>query len=486
MQTEQTVTITAIDQAAVSNYALRIGSKTTDKFDKLKDDTRLAVGEDKYAFIRIKDANDKEIKNYNAYTVESSDSGVLLLGKKTLTQSGNDYYVAIKPVTTGTAYIIVKKDGNYCTSLPINVVAKREAASLTIDNASFELSSKAALNDTKVVEAKAKDQYGEDFPISAVTTECVYTNAKDLAGNAIALTTVNANAASKYYSISGNKVTFKGASVEAGNYTWTINLKVNDNLTLKQTVNITVKDVTTGDTTFALEVSSTELDAMVKDDAKNGDDVKATVKVAKYVGGVKDSYVSNVTFVVQKDASNVTNAAITIGTGSANDNSTADNTAGGSELTIKALGITGGTATKLPTGAYTVKASWTDNGKVQNQQAIITVKDSQSGAVAETISNGVSEATKSTVKALAENTLKITLGDYVYAANTTVTGTNVRTLTITKVEGAKVGVSGNDLTAVSVATGDTVSINKVTFTAQNDNGISFDYTVDVGRTVTNK
>ena len=79
--------------------------------------------DNKYAFVKIKDANDKEVSDYSKYTVESSDKNILMLGDSKLVKGANDYYVQLKAVTTGTAYIIIKKDGKYCTSLPINVVA---------------------------------------------------------------------------------------------------------------------------------------------------------------------------------------------------------------------------------------------------------------------------------------------------------------------------------------------------------------------------
>ena len=481
---EQTVTITAVDQAAINNYAVRIGSKTTDKFDKLKDDTKLAVGDNgKYAFIKIKDADGTEVSNYGKYRVESSDNNILLLEKKELTPGTNkDAYVAIKAVTTGTAYIVVKKDDKYCTSLPISVVAKREAASLTIDNASFTLSNKTELADKKTVEAKAKDQYGDDFTIGSVTAECVYTNAKGGDDKTISTNTVNANEASKYYTIDKNKVTFNGKAVEKGTYTWTINLKVNDNKTLKQTVSIEVKDVNaSGSVSYALEVSSTSLDAKVKDDAKDGDKVSATVQIALCKDSVKDSYQS-VKWTVKKDNKVVTGAGIEVDGSQVN----AENVSG-TKLEIIAMKVTGTSAEKLAKGSYEVTATWTttvDGKQIDNsQKTIITVDDTQSGASVDTVNGGVSTTVESDVRALAAKTLQVTVGDDVYANDGK---EGHKTLTITKVEGTTLTKTDADITNEAVSSGKSVHISKIKFTAQTSSGISYEYTVTVDKTVTNK
>ena len=61
------VTITAVDQAAVNNFAVKISSVTTKKFDKIDANTQIAVGETvangnaKFAYFQIKDADGNEI-----------------------------------------------------------------------------------------------------------------------------------------------------------------------------------------------------------------------------------------------------------------------------------------------------------------------------------------------------------------------------------------------------------------------------------------
>ena len=474
---EQPFTITAVDQATVNNYAVRLG-KSTDKFDKLKDDNKLAVEDNKYAFIKIKDANDKEVSDYSKYTVESSDKNILLLGSSSINNA--DHKVQVKAVTTGTAYIIIKKDGKYCTSLPINVVAKREAASLTIDNAAFTLSNTTKIADNKVVTAKAKDQYGDDITIgtNALSAECVYVDAKS--GSAVKVSDVNTNNTNKYVQkTADDKITFKG-QVEPGTYTWTINLKVSDTKTLKQTVSVTVKnlDDKKKNISYALEASASEIDAVVKDDAKSGDSSDATVQIFKCLDGVKYDN-QTVNYTVKKDGKVVTGAGLSV------DGTTVSNEkTNGKKLTITAMSVSGNVATKLAAGTYEVTAEWKDTNNVDySQKTQVVVKDTQAGADAQVVNDGVSTATKTTVIDLAENTLKVVLGDTTYV-NDGKSGN--QTLTITKVEGNTISASG-DITGVKgLASGAEVNISKITFTAKTSSGVSYDYTVSVGKTVTNK
>ena len=475
---EQPFTITAVDQATVNNYAVRLG-KSTDKFDKLKDDNKLAVEDNKYAFIKIKDANDKEVSDYSKYTVESSDKNILLLGPSSINNA--DHKVQVKAVTTGTAYIIIKKDGKYCTSLPINVVAKREAASLTIDNAAFTLSNTTKIADNKVVTAKAKDQYGDDITIgtNALSAECVYVDAKS--GSAVKVSDVNTNNANKYVQkTADDKITFKG-QVEPGTYTWTINLKVSDTKTLKQTVSVTVKnlDDTKKNISYALEASDSEIDAVVKDDAKNGDSSDATVQIALCKDGVKSDY-QTVNYTVKKDGKVVTGAGLSV------DGTTVTaEKANGKLLKITAMSVSGNVATKLAAGTYEVTAEWKDTNNVDySQKTQVVVKDTQTGADAQVVNAGVSTATKTTVKDLAEDTLKVVLGDTTYVNVDKKSGDQA--LIITKIEGNTISASG-DITGVKdLAPGAEVNISKITFTAKTSSGVSYDYTVSVGRTVTNK
>ena len=198
--------------------------------------------------------------------------------------------------------------------------------------------------------------------------------------------------------------------------------------------------------------------------------------------GVKSNYQS-VDYTVKKDGKVVTGAGLSV------DGSiiTAEK-ANGKTLKITAMSVTGSTATKLAAGTYEVTAEWTTsdsngNSITNSQKTQIVVKDTQSGADAQVVNDGVSAATQATVKNLAENTLKVVLGDTTYVNVNK--GQDDKTLTIKKVEGNTISASG-DITNTSIASGAEVNISKITFTAKTSSGVSYDYTVSVGRTVTNK
>ncbi len=79
----------------------------------------------------------KEVSDsvYNKYTVESSDKSVLMLDSNTITVDSNKTRsVVLKGAKVGTAYLLFKdRDNKIVGSVAIDVVAKREVASITLD-----------------------------------------------------------------------------------------------------------------------------------------------------------------------------------------------------------------------------------------------------------------------------------------------------------------------------------------------------------------
>lgn len=164
----QKVTITAVDQSAVSEFAVKI-DKAGKSFDKAKDSNKIAVEDTTRttAYFKIKDADGKEVSDsvYNKYTVESSDKSVLMLDSNTITVDSNKTRsVVLKGVKVGTAYLLFKdRDNKIVGSVAIDVVAKREVASITLDKNYLTISNTA--NTTRTVKATLKDQYGDDWTL---------------------------------------------------------------------------------------------------------------------------------------------------------------------------------------------------------------------------------------------------------------------------------------------------------------------------------
>ncbi len=158
------VTITAVDQAAVNNFAVKVAAGTVNKkFDKIDANTQLAVGEkNMYAYFQIKDADNNEVSDYYNYSVESSDKNVLMLGNSALEDASNsNHRVLVTPVKAGTAYILIKKDNKIVNSVAITVVAERAVATMDVDKTSATLSN--AMDKTATVTASFKDQYSKRF-----------------------------------------------------------------------------------------------------------------------------------------------------------------------------------------------------------------------------------------------------------------------------------------------------------------------------------
>ena len=172
----QKVTITAVDQSAVSEFAVKI-DKAGKSFDKAKDTNKIAVEDTARttAYFKIKDADEKEVSDsvYNKYTVESSDKSVLMLDSNTITVDSNKTRsVVLKGVKVGTAYLLFKdRDNKIVGSVAIDVVAKREVASITLDKNYLAISNTA--NTKRTVKATLKDQYGDDWKLKRRET-CFY------------------------------------------------------------------------------------------------------------------------------------------------------------------------------------------------------------------------------------------------------------------------------------------------------------------------
>ena len=222
------VTITAVDQAAVNNFGVKIANEAAKakKYDKIDANTQIAVGESgMYAYFQIKNADNNEVSDYYAYSVESSDKNVLMLDGSALdTAKGNR--ILVTPVKAGTAYLLIKKDNKIVNSVAITVVAERAVATMDVDKTSATLSN--AMPKTATVTASFKDQYGKDFiGDGSVKVTCLSTTAKDASDKAIDAKTVTANDGKKYFTpnaATGNKVKveFKANTIDAGTYQYKI------------------------------------------------------------------------------------------------------------------------------------------------------------------------------------------------------------------------------------------------------------------------
>ena len=453
------VTITAVDQAVVNGFDVRIDKATTTKFDKAKDSKKLAVKDPTQyaAFLKIKDANGNEIKDYNKYTVESSDKATLMLGASTL---DSKHSVNVTAVKAGTAYILIKKDNKIVGSVAVEIVAERTVATLELDSYNVTLSKQ--LKNTKTVTATVKDQYGDDIAAN-LSVECLSTDVSNLSTSAVA--------GSTYYTINGKKVTFNSENVAAGNYVYKISYKNSDNKeVVAKTVSVAVKDAkTTVPDAWRIDVDNNNFDLKVDKDTTA--DKNIAIQVVGMKDGIDVKY-ETIKSISVKDAKG--NAVVT--------------TTSGSAVLVKAITTaTSGSAIvadkKLATGTYSVKATITNNeGKDIELSTTFTVKDTQDKASVDVKDNTVAGAT---VADAVKNALTVTYGETTYSSRSDKAAAD-QPLVIAAVEGIKNnGVKFTSGTQ-TVASGEYFTITKLAVTVKVDGNVYTNMEVPVPGAITIK
>ena len=378
------VTITAVDQAAVNGFAVRIDA-TGKKFDKAKDTNKIAKGETKAAYIKITDANGKEVSDYYKYSVETSDKTTLMVSGSL---ASDPHYVTITAVKNGAAYLLIKKDNKVVGSVAIDVVAERTVATLELDKYSVTVSKSPVLKNAIPVKATVKDQYGDDID-ATLTVECLSTDVKDLKA---------ANVTSGiYYTYDGKKTVTFNYTADAGNYVYKISYKKDGKEVVAKTVSVAVKTVDPSKVNgWRIDVNNVDL----KVDKDNKDAKNVVIKVIGTNDGV-DAKEATIKSCEVKDK----------------DGKTVTTTPSGSAIVVKAVTTanTGSAivATKvLPVGTYSVKATVTGtDGKDVILTTSFTVKDTQAVTSVSVPKNSVSA---STVEEALQKAITVTYGDKTY------------------------------------------------------------------------
>ena len=487
------VTITAVDQAAVNNFAVKISSVTTKKFDKIDANTQIAVGETvangnaKFAYFQIKDADGNEVSNYYNYSVESSDKSILMLGSSNL---DTDKKVLVTPVKAGTAYILIKKDDKIVNSVAVTVVAERKVATMDVNKASATLSNTSRLSQTATVTASFKDQYAKDIDVTeGVEVTCLSTNAKDIK-------TENVTSANGYFSAvtySNNKatVTFNASGLTAGTYQYKIAYKKDGKEVCARVITIVIQDAkATGSISFGLDVDKTEVDNLVDDKHKTASDYVVNINVNELRNGVAYEPVKvNTSYTIGSDTEVVKSVSYKIEDKDGKtvyDSASTDtklNTVSGCavdanyalKVTTVSLGaMTASTPAQKYFGAGTYKVTATvktaKNGETDTNKYIVktftttfTVKDSQPAGTLSFEKNTVKDA--SSVYDAVVKSAKFVYGDKTYKDGSTDGITVVAVEGFTN-DGKKIDKDSMN-NAIASAT-DSVTITKVTFTVGDD------------------
>ena len=481
------VTITAVDQATVNNFAVKVADRNAQnkKFDKIDANTQVAVGDNAYAYFQIKDADGNEISNYYDYSLESSDKAVLMLGDTSLADAANsNHRVLVTPVKAGTAYILIKKDNKIVSSVAITVVADRAVATMDVDKTAATLSNAMSKNAT--VTASFKDQYAKDIALSSVDgtvkVTCLSTTAKDKKPSDI-------TADNDYFSEitkTGNKakVTFY-ADVDAGTYQYKISYEKDTKEVCARVITITIqepKDPSQGTESFALDVNKTEIDNLVDNDHNTPADYVITASVNQMINGVANQTLSRGTE-LKDNTTEVKSITYKLEDKDGKDVSTntgCDITMGRNTMTVQTVSFSAFTAEKnFGAGTYKITATVKTGKKTESDSTkwvtktfttTFTVKDTQPTGDMSLEKDSIDRVSDS--EALVKAAVKLVYGDHTY-------GVDDENMSIVSVEGiTNTGAKlDKDNTAISSSV-KSVTIKKITFTV--DSGA---YKVDITKDI---
>ncbi len=481
------VTITAVDQATVNNFAVKVADRNAQnkKFDKIDANTQVAVGDNAYAYFQIKDADGNEISNYYDYSLESSDKAVLMLGDTSLADAANsNHRVLVTPVKAGTAYILIKKDNKIVSSVAITVVADRAVATMDVDKTAATLSNAMSKNAT--VTASFKDQYAKDIALSSVDgtvkVTCLSTTAKDKKPSDI-------TADNDYFSEitkTGNKakVTFY-ADVDAGTYQYKISYEKDTKEVCARVITITIqepKDPSQGTESFALDVNKTEIDNLVDNDHNTPADYVITASVNQMINGVANQTLSRGTE-LKDNTTEVKSITYKLEDKDGKDvsaNTGCDITMGRNTMTVQTVSFSAFTAEKnFGAGTYKITATVKTGKKTESDSTkwvtktfttTFTVKDTQPTGDMSLEKYSIDRVSDS--EALVKAAVKLVYGDHTY-------GVDDENMSIVSVEGiTNTGAKlDKDNTAISSSV-KSVTIKKITFTV--DSGA---YKVDITKDI---
>ncbi|MCI7129921.1 MAG: hypothetical protein MSA09_05080 [Lachnospiraceae bacterium] len=394
-------TVTAVDaNATVSNFVYTIVDNQNDipAWENLTANTKLAMNDGtKYVKFQIKDSNNENVTTSCGYTVESSNSNILLA-------SGDANVATIVPVAEGTAYLILKDGSKTITTLPITVVAKRVIANFALDKTSVSIATDAAADapGATFIGYSMKDQYGATLSGATVTDiKCV-----SKPSNATEPTVINGSGKILIYApITATKgsYTYTVTATDAEKKTQTKSFSVNvvspgasastdyvlqfvgaagsaDGTNAISSMDATVNKVTTASKSIAVNIAKRQSGVIV-----GGLNLSTvTVSSIKVVGSNGTTYVS----ANSARTGTVTTAAID---DSAVDTAFANTDPDGTVFSINVVDITNkgttGTTKNLPAGSYTVtvelneklanstntvKRTVVNNFKITDSQPVLT------------------------------------------------------------------------------------------------------------------
>ena len=289
----------------------------------------------------------------------------------------------------------------------------------------------------------------------------------DLTNASVVITeTSNKNAYASYDAVN-KQIVVKNTYV-AGSYTYKVAVTVNGT-TAYEYLYLEVKELpATGAITYEVQIDKPDIDVVL--DKNTNYNKTATIRVARYKGGLFESYLTFNSVTIMKDGKYYSSDL------TAGGNSTAVTMGGSTMLTVTAMqlipGTDVGTCRKAATGTYVVSMRYFDSNSNAYQYITTTLKVSDSQKAPEvTISNTVADAVATNALELVKDCISVSSGE-IYdcvAVGETATGSNIAV------------TAGKQLHIKTISVREEIAINNATVPK-----VYIYHTIPIGQTLTNK
>ena len=443
----QTVTCvrTEVEEATRIGFTVT-GSKDTPDYEApaYKENRSISLDKKGYAHFRAIDGKGNTVK-YDSITYSSSDNNALII-----TSNGE-----MTPIKTGTVnvFVTVTVDGEEMPYMfEVTVEEPQKLKSIELSKPSLLMSKTYQSGYQEVTGITAYDQFGMSM---------------DLTNASVMITeTSNRNAYASYDAVN-KQIVVKNTYV-AGSYTYKVAVTINGS-TVYEYLYLEVKELpTTGAVTYEVQIDKPEIDVVL--DKNTNYDKTATIRVARYKGGLFESYLTFNSVTIIKDGKYYSSDLTSGG------NSTAVTLGGSTMLTVTAMrlipGTEVGTCQKASTGNYIVSMRYFDSNSNAYQYITTTLKVTDSQKAPEvTISNTVADEAATNALELVKDCISVSSGE-IYdcvAVGETATGSNIAV------------TAGKQLHIKTISVREEVAINNAVVPK-----VYIYHTIVIGQTLTNK
>ncbi len=400
----QTVTCVKAEaeEATRTNFTITLSKDEPEYDSSTYEEVRsISLDEKGYAHFRALDEDGDEL-DYDSIVYSSSDNNALIISA-----DGE-----ITPIKTGTVNVFVTvtvagEELPYIFAVTVEEAKELTSIALTTDSVTMSKTYQNGYQET--VGITAYDQFGEEMSLTNASVVITETSNK----------TVYAT-----YDAASQKIIVKNTYV-AGSYTYKVAVTI-DGETATDYLYLEVKEVpSTGTVTYAVQLSEETVDVAI--DTNTTYNKTATVRVAKYKGGLFDSYVTFNSVTIMKDGKYYSSDLTAAGS------TTAVTMGGSTVLTLTAMQLIQGSAEvgecrKAEAGTYTISMKYLDSNSNAYQyiSTVIKVTDSQGTPVA-AIGNTTADAVATNALELVKDCISVSSGE-IYdctAVGETETGSNI-------------------------------------------------------------